>query len=85
MSEQTKQTGTATLRDGREATIRRTKGRDLQNAMRITTDPQEQILVLAASSATVDGQPVNYEDFLDWDMADCMAVVNAHNQLLGNG
>ncbi len=73
-----------TLEDGRVFKLRRAKGRDMQNALRITDKPMEQTMVMAASVTEIDGVPLNYEGFLDLDFADCSKILTAFNQLSGN-
>ncbi len=72
------------LDDGRLVTIHRSKGRALQNAMRITQDAQERVLVLAAHAAHVDGQPFNYDDFMDLDLYYIQKITEKYNAMMGN-
>lgn len=72
------------LPDGRHVIIRRGKGRDLVNAMRIASDEVEQTMVVAAACSTIDGEAIHHQDFLDMDMADCFAITRAYNTLMGN-
>jgi len=66
-----------TLSDGRVATIREGKGRDLLAAQRKMRDSSEMIFALAAELTMVDGKPVIFEDLLDWPVQDVLAVQNA--------
>jgi hypothetical protein len=60
-------------------------GRDLIEAQRISGgDPNQLALALAARLVRVDGNPVLYEDFLDWPLADVMRAVGEVNKMLGN-
>jgi hypothetical protein len=72
------------LPDGRHVFIRRAKGRDLINATRIASGDAEQGMASAASVSLIDGEPINYDDFLDLDLADCYVILNAYNTLMGN-
>lgn len=72
------------LGDGRTFVLRRPIGRDMQNAIRITKEPTEQSMVMAASVLKVDGVALNYEGFLDLDFADITKILTAFNELVGN-
>ena len=73
-----------TLSDGRTAIVRKAKGRQLRNAMRISDNPNEFGMILAADSTTINGKSLNYEDdFLEIDLDDCNALIQASNKLLG--
>ncbi len=72
------------LFDGRHVIIRRGKGGDVVNAMRITSDEVEQTMVVAAACSTIDGESIHYQDFLGMDMADCFAITRAYSTLMGN-
>ncbi|PIQ25420.1 hypothetical protein COW20_15275 [bacterium (Candidatus Blackallbacteria) CG13_big_fil_rev_8_21_14_2_50_49_14] len=73
-----------TLSDGRTAIVRKAKGRQLRNAMRISDNPNEFGMILAADSTTINGKSLNYEDdFLEMDLDDCNALIQASNKLLG--
>lgn len=66
-----------TLSDGRMASLRAAKGRDLIAASRLTDDVNALALALAAQVLTVAGEPVLYEDLLDWELRDVVAVQTA--------
>ena len=66
-----------TLSDGRLASLREAKGRDLIAASRLTDDVNALALALAAQVLTVAGEPVLYEDLLDWPLRDVVAVQTA--------
>lgn len=73
-----------TLSDGRTAIVRKAKGKQLRNAMRITDDPNEFGMILAADCTTINGKALNYEDeFLEMDLIDCNALILASNKLMG--
>lgn len=73
-----------TLSDGRIAIVHKAKGKQLRNAMRITDDPNEFGMILAADCTTIDGKSLNYEDdFLEMDLIDCNALIQASNKLMG--
>lgn len=60
-------------------------GRDLIEAQRLAGGDANQLaMALAARLVRVDGQPVLYEDFLDWPLADVMRAVGEVNRVLGN-
>lgn len=73
-----------TLSDGRTAIVHKAKGKQLRNAMRITDDPNEFGMILAADCTTINGKALNYEDdFLEMDLIDCNALIQASNKLMG--
>lgn len=60
-------------------------GRDLIEAQRLAGgDANALAMALAARLVRVNGQPVVYEDFLDWPLADVMRAVAEVNRRLGN-
>lgn len=65
-----------TLSTGQIAQIRDGIGRDLLMAQRKAHTPEEVVWALAAELVQVDGAAVLYEDFLEWPLADVMAVLN---------
>ncbi|PIQ23507.1 hypothetical protein COW36_09015 [bacterium (Candidatus Blackallbacteria) CG17_big_fil_post_rev_8_21_14_2_50_48_46] len=72
------------LSDGRTAIVRKGKGKQLRNAMRITDDPNEFGMILAADCTTINGESLSYEDeFLEMDLEDCNALIQASNKLMG--
>ena len=73
----TTETETLTLSDGRLARLREAKGRDLIAATRLTDDTNALALALAAQVLTVAGEPVLYEELLDWPLRDVVAVQTA--------
>jgi len=79
-----KEHGEGRLSDGREFTQRRPKGFDMQNAIRITKDPQEQSMVMAASVTKIGDAALTYEDFLKLDFSDCTEIITEFNTLVGN-
>lgn len=72
------------LDDGRVITVGRSGGKSLQNAMRIAADPQERIMVLAATSSTIDGKPLTYDEFLELDLYYVARIIDKYNNLMGN-
>lgn len=72
------------LFDGRHVIIRRGKGRNLVNALRITDIQQEQVAIMAASASEVDGKALHYEDFLDFDLEDFSEILLKYQELMGN-
>ena len=66
-----------TLSDGRRAELRAAKGRDLVAGARRTDDANAIALAVASQVLTVAGEPVLYEDLLDWPLADVLAVQTA--------
>lgn len=65
---------TLTLSDGRLAQLREAKGRDLLAATKLTDDPSALSLALGAQVLTIDGDPVLFEDLLEWPLRDVVAV-----------
>lgn len=62
--------GQHTLSDGRVATVRKGKVKDLVAAQRKTKSQEEVPFALVAELTTVNGQPVIFEDMLEWDLED---------------
>lgn len=69
------------LSDGRKFKTRRAKGRDMQNALRISDNDVERGMIISASVTEIEGKSLNYEDFLDLDMDDCNLISNAFSSL----
>jgi hypothetical protein len=69
-----------TLPSGRIATLRRAKGRDLIRAHRVTagnTEPVSLSFALIAEIAQIDGKELVYEDVLETNLDDVLALENA--------
>lgn len=72
------------LPSGKTALIRDGVGRDLLKAQRVAKQQDEVTFALAAELLTVDGQPVLYEDLLEWPLADVAAVITEIAALFPN-
>ena len=73
------------LPSGRTATIRAGKGRDLMRAHRVAARNPEPLGVsfaLVAELAEIDGRPVVYEDILEMELEDVLAL---QDEVLGGG
>ena len=69
-----------TLPSGRVATIRKAKGRDLMHAHRVAAGYPEPISIsfaLIAEVARLEGKQLVYEDILDMNLDDVLALENA--------
>jgi hypothetical protein len=65
------------LPSGRQADIRKGKGRDLMRAHRAVADNPEPMSVsfaLIAEVARIEGKPLVYEDLLDMDLDDVLTL-----------
>lgn len=62
------------LPSGKTAKIRQGKGRDLLNAWRKAKTPDEIVFALIAELVEIDGQKVIYEDLLEMDLKDVLAI-----------
>ncbi len=72
-----------TLSDGRVVTLAPAKGRHLLAAMRLSSDPNALALAVAAQVATIDGEPLVYEDLLEWPLRDVVLIQGALTEQLG--
>ena len=74
---------TLTLSDGRRATIRRGKGRDLLAAARMAggQEPMAIAFGLVARLVTIEGQALTIEDVEDMDLGDVTAL---QGRVMGN-
>jgi len=63
-----------TLPSGKTAAIKDGKGRDLLNAQRKAKTPDEILFALIAEIAEIDGQTVIYEDLLEMNLEDVLAL-----------
>ncbi|MDD3012619.1 MAG: hypothetical protein PHC34_02825 [Candidatus Gastranaerophilales bacterium] len=63
-----------TLPSGKTAKFKDGKGRDLLNAQRKAKTPDEILFALIAEIAEIDGQTVIYEDLLEMDLEDVLAL-----------
>jgi hypothetical protein len=66
-----------TLPSGKTATLRKGKGRDLMRAQRAlagNSDPTAIVFALIAELAQIDGAPIVYEDVLEMDLDDVLAL-----------
>ena len=70
------------LSDGRIATVGRSRGKHIQNAMRIAKNHEEQVMVIASSVTTLDGALLLYEDFLEFDSNDCFAIITKYHEMM---
>lgn len=62
------------LPSGKKAAIKNGKGRDLLNAQRKAKSPEEIAYALLAELAEIDGQKLAYEDILEMDIKDVLAL-----------
>lgn len=62
------------LPTGKTATIRGEKGRDLLNAQRKSKTPDEIMFALIAELTEIDEQPLIYEDLLEMELEDVLAL-----------
>ncbi|MFN3396497.1 MAG: hypothetical protein ACK4Z9_06865 [Thermodesulfovibrionales bacterium] len=62
------------LPSGKRATIKDGKGRDLLNAQRKVKSPEEILYALLAELTEIDGQRLVYEDILEMDLQDVLAL-----------
>jgi hypothetical protein len=77
LSEQSAQSRSVTLPSGKTAAIRRGKGRDLMRAQRAVAsnpDPTAVVFALIAELTQIDGAPVVYEDVVEMDLGDVLAL-----------
>lgn len=65
---------TFTLPSGRIAVLRNGKGHDLLQAQMKAKTSEELPYALIAELAEIDGQPLVYEDILDMDLSDVVAL-----------
>jgi hypothetical protein len=63
-----------TLPSGKTANFKDGKGRDLLNAQRKAKTPDEILFALIAEIAEIDGEAVIYEDLLEMDLEDVLAL-----------
>jgi hypothetical protein len=63
-----------TLPSGMTAVFKPGKGRDLLNAQRKAKTPEEILFALIAELAEIEGQTIVYEDLLDMDLEDVLAL-----------
>jgi len=67
-----------TLPSGARAVIRKGKGKDLMRAMQIAGTSTDGIpFALVAQLCAIDGAPVIYEELMERDLEDVMALVSA--------
>lgn len=71
-----------TLPSGKTYTVRPGKGRDLLAAQRAAKSPDEIPYALIAQLVEIDGKPVVYEDVLEMDLPDVLALQQA---VMGEG
>lgn len=71
------------LSDGRKFKTHRAKGRDMQNALRISDSDSdiERGMIISAIVTEIEGMPLSYEDFLDLDLDDCNLISSAFTSL----
>lgn len=72
------------LTDGRKAVLKRGKGLLAVKAQKIAKTQEEVPLALASLMTTIDGKQLIYEDLLDMDLADTLAIQGAALRLAGN-
>jgi hypothetical protein len=73
----TEVTWTTTLPSGKRAEVRKGKGRDLMRAHRAAagnTEPMSVSFALIAELARIDGKPLVFEDVLEMDLEDVLAL-----------
>lgn len=64
-----------TLSDGRKAVIRKGKGRDLIAAINKVNNENETPFSLVAELTEINGKKLIFEDFIDMDLEDFMAIM----------
>ena len=62
------------LPTGKTATFKNGKGRDLLNAQRKSKTPDEIMFALIAELTEIDEQPLIYEDLLEMELEDVLAL-----------
>ncbi|MDI1471930.1 hypothetical protein THER_2041 [Thermodesulfovibrio sp. N1] len=62
------------LPSGKKAKIREGKGKDLLNAWRKAKNNDEIVFALIAELVEIDGKKVIYEDLLEMDLKDVLAI-----------
>jgi hypothetical protein len=73
----TEVTRTTRLPSGKQAEVRKGKGRDLMRAHRAVAgnaEPMSVSFALIAELARIDGKPLVYEDVLEMDLDDVLAL-----------
>lgn len=70
-----------TLPSGKQVVIKDGKGRDLLNAQRKAKTAEEIVYALLAELTEIDGQKLIYEDILEMDIKDVLAL---QMEVLGN-
>jgi len=65
------------LPSGKKVTVREGKGRDLLNAQRKARSAEEILYALLAELTEIDGQKLVYEDLLEMDLKDVLALQSA--------
>lgn len=71
------------LPSGKQATLRKGKGRDLMLAQRAVAgnpDPSAVLFALIAELVRIDGAPIVYEDILEMELGDVMTL---HAEVVG--
>lgn len=63
-----------TLPSGKKAKIREGKGKDLLNAWRKAKNSDEIVFALMAELVEIDGKKIIYEDLLEMDLKDVLAI-----------
>ncbi|MEI8390090.1 MAG: hypothetical protein WCG23_09425 [bacterium] len=63
-----------TLPSGKTAVFKHGKGRDLLNAQRKAKSSDEVVFALIAEIAEIDGEALIYEDLLEMDLEDVLAL-----------
>lgn len=69
------------LPSGKKAKIREGKGRDLLNAWRKAKNSDEIVFALIAELVEIEGKKVIYEDLLEMDLKDVIAI---QAEVMGN-
>ena len=65
---------TITLPSGKTAEIKPGKGKHLLNATRKAKQADEVVFALISELVTLDGEPILYEDLLEMDLPDVVAL-----------
>jgi hypothetical protein len=72
--------------DGQPVDIVQGTGWTLQQAQRLADGDENKLAAaLASLLVRVDGQPLVFEAFMDWPLADCMMAISLASEQLGNG
>jgi len=71
------------LPSGRFARIENARGEHLLKALRADTEGKDTTFYLISLLCTIDGEAVSYQDLLDMDLRDALALQRMASKLLG--